>query len=346
VERFIVANPPSHGSGAAQPDQWRPAMWQELEATGLPLAALSEERGGVGLGLDDALALLRPLASGSVPLPVGETILSHWLAEKAGIDLGEGVHSFVPGLAKDSLVLSREGQGWTLAGKATRVPWARHAASLLVRAEYEGQAYVARLSPGQWSAKPGQNLAGEPRDDIEITAQLAATDVGRIDDFEPHQWLAVGAAMRSVQMAGAIQRAMDLTVTYVGERSQFGRKLKEFQAVQQNLAIFAGQTASANAAAELGAEAAARGVRLDAIAAAKIRCGEAAKVGSQIAHQLHGAIGFTAEYSLNLSTRRLWSWREEFGGESFWAEVLGRGACRAGGSGLWGRITATTTYQS
>ena len=56
------------------------------------------------------------------------------------------------------------------------------------------------------------------------------------------------------------------------------------------------------------------------IAAAKIRAGEAAA----IAHQVHGAFGFTHKHRLLRLTRRSWSWRDEFGTESRWSRELGR----------------------
>ena len=66
------------------------------------------------------------------------------------------------------------------------------------------------------------------------------------------------------------------------------------------------------------------------VASAKVRVGEAAGAGAAIAHQLHGAIGFTAEHALQRYTRRLWSWRDDFGAESHWAEELGRAVAAAG----------------
>ena len=133
-------------------------------------------------------------------------------------------------------------------------------------------------------------------------------------------------------MSGALEKAMDLAVTYAQERVQFGRPISKFQAVQQNLAVLAGQTAAAVAAANLGIEALAGPIRSAKflIAVAKTRVGEAATLACEIAHQVHGAIGFTKEYALQLSTRRLWSWREEFGGDPEWAAKVGAYACRLG----------------
>jgi alkylation response protein AidB-like acyl-CoA dehydrogenase len=98
------------------------------------------------------------------------------------------------------------------------------------------------------------------------------------------------------------------------------------------LAALAEQTAAASVAVEsapiaVGAE---RSSAAPAIAAAKIRASEAAGKVAEIAHQVHGAIGFTHEHSLHRLTRRLWSWRDEFGTEAHWSRELGRAVIAAG----------------
>ena len=75
-------------------------------------------------------------------------------------------------------------------------------------------------------------------------------------------------------------------------------------------------------------------------AVAKVRCGEAATRGTGIAHQLHGAIGFTHEHALHFATKRLWSWREEFGSDAFWAAELGRAAIAERAAGFWPALSA------
>jgi acyl-CoA dehydrogenase len=144
-------------------------------------------------------------------------------------------------------------------------------------------------------------------------------------------------------MSGALERAMDLAVGYAQERVQFGRPISKFQAVQQNLAVLAGQTAAAVAAANVGIEALGKTDperETFLIAVAKTRVGEAATLACEIAHQVHGAIGFTKEYALQLSTRRLWSWREEFGPDPEWAARVGSYACANGADNLWEMLTA------
>ena len=71
----------------------------------------------------------------------------------------------------------------------------------------------------------------------------------------------------------------------------------------------------------------------------KVRTGEAATRGTAIAHQVHGAIGFTHEHALHFATRRLWAWREEFGTDAQWAAELGRAAIHARATGFWPGLT-------
>jgi len=65
------------------------------------------------------------------------------------------------------------------------------------------------------------------------------------------------------------------------------------------------------------------------------RTGEAAAEGSAIAHQVHGAIGFTNEHVLHRFTLRLLSWRDDFGSESYWAGALGQLVARRGANQFW-----------
>ena len=76
-----------------------------------------------------------------------------------------------------------------------------------------------------------------------------------------------------------------------------------------------------------------------AAAAAKVRAGAAVEVVARLAHQVHGAIGFTQEYRLHHLTRRCWSWRDEAGSELVWARVLGAGLLAGGPDDLWPALT-------
>ena len=314
------------------------ALWRALGEAGYTDALVPESAGGAGLEMPDALSLLFSAGRHAVPAPLAETMLAGWLLSSAGIAQPEGPITVAPVREADALLAKRDGAGWRIEGTANRVPWARQCKAIAVLAQAEGKSVVALLSPAECSLKEGHNVAGEPRDDLVFSA-VKPQQAGP-SPISPGQLRALGAVMRSAQMAGALQSVLETSVQYACERVQFGRPIGRFQAIQQNLAVLAGQTAAATAAAEAAMEAAARDLDSMAIAAAKIRAGEAAGIGAAIAHQVHGAIGFTQEHRLHYSTRRLWSWRDEFGNEAHWARRLGGEAAAAGADRLWQGITA------
>ena len=217
-----------------------------------------------------------------------------------------------------------------MTGTAARVPWARDADAVVVMAEGR----IACVPSGSFQVTARDvNLAGEPRDTLAVDATVPAA-------ASPTSLRAAGAALRTVQIAGALSRALSISVEYAQTRVQFGRPIGKFQAIQHNLAIMAGQSAAAIAAADMAADALEHGLPPLLVAAAKARAGEAASVAAGLAHQSHGAIGFTQEYELHFATRRLWSWRDEFGSDALWNTLVGRAALAAGPDGLWPALTA------
>ena len=149
---------------------------------------------------------------------------------------------------------------------------------------------------------------------------LAELDDATLPAAERASWI---AAITSALIAGAAQRVLELTTTYAQQRVQFGRPIGSFQAVQHRLAVMAEQTCAARMAAQLAfASAAARPDRTLA-AMAKCVAGEAAAIVAAGGHAIHGAIGITAAYDLQLSTRRLLAWRTQGGSPAYWARAVG-----------------------
>ncbi|WP_428483940.1 acyl-CoA dehydrogenase family protein [Rhodopila sp.] len=320
-------------------------LWQAVAETGVPLAALPESAGGADAEWSDLFAVLRVAGRYSVPLPLAETMLAAWVAGSAGLEVSEGPMTVGPVLASDRLTVVRDGNGWRLSGVASRLPYASHVAkTVLIVDGPDGEMAVALEGTADADVSPGKNIANEARDTLRFNGvRFSADAVGALGGGVSRDALyRRGALARATMMSGALERAMDLAVGYAQERVQFGRPISKFQAVQQNLAVLAGQTAAAVAAANLGIEALGkRDPDREAflIAIAKTRVGEAATLACEIAHQVHGAIGFTKEYALQLSTRRLWSWREEFGSDPEWAARVGSYACANGVDGLWSLLT-------
>ena len=321
-------------------------LWQAVADTGVPLAALPESAGGADAEWSDLFAVLRVAGRYSAPLPLAETMLAGWIASSAGLELSDGPMTIGPVRASDRLSIVRDGNGWRLSGRAERIPYASHAArTVLIADGPDGEMAVALDGTGDAEVIRGKNIANEMRDTLAFSnVRLSADAVGALrHDVSRAALYRRGALARATMMSGALEKAMDLAVGYAQERVQFGRPISKFQAVQQNLAVLAGQTAAAVAAANVGIEAlgnASAERESFLIAVAKARVGEAATLACELAHQVHGAIGFTKEYALQLSTRRLWSWREEFGSDPEWAAQVGSYACATGADALWEMLTA------
>jgi acyl-CoA dehydrogenase len=315
-------------SREAETGVWPAALWTAAEEAGLPRAMVPEAAGGSGVSFADAMVIARAAGRFAVPMPLVETMLAGWVLSRAGLPVPEGSMSVAFG---DSISLSAAGR---VTGHATRVPWAG-AVTTLVAMDPSGR--VAIIPATARTLEAGHNAASEPRETVRFDGAALATGNADLDTVRLR---AAGAAIRAHQIAGALERITEMTVQYAQDRVQFGRPLGKFQAVQQNLAVLAGQTAAACAAADMAGEAVDQGISLPAIAAGKARCGEAAGIGAAIAHQVHGAIGFTHEHSLHFLTKRLWSWRDEFGNETVWNRLLGHHMARAGADSYWAEITA------
>ena len=132
------------------------------------------------------------------------------------------------------------------------------------------------------------------------------------------------ACLIAAQMAGAMQRVLEMTLQFANDRQQFGRPLGKFQAIQHQLAVMAEQVLAARMAAQIGCSASGNHPGKMNAAIAKARASEAAVEVTALAHSIHGAIGFTADHDLQLFTRRLHAWRLQAGSESYWHEVLGQ----------------------
>ncbi|MEM1229099.1 MAG: acyl-CoA dehydrogenase family protein [Pseudomonadota bacterium] len=304
---------------AAEQGTFARDLWQALVDNGFTAMALPDS----GFALGDLYAVLKVAGQYAAPLPLAEALLAaRWLGDaetmtSIGLALPEAPET------------------------ASAVPWGRVAEQVLVLPQAEPFADPQRLadlserstlrvlSTDPAAAASGSNLAGEPRD------QVSGTLAGSVEVAQPVLLLALA---RAVQMAGCLNQVLQLAIDYAGERAQFGRAIAKFQAVQHMLAaaaaeVAAAQRASDSAVAALGSE------RFGAdLAAAKARVGEAAGVVAEIAHQVHGAMGFTHEHQLHHFTRRLWAWRDEYGNEAEWQRLLGAEVSALGADNAWGFI--------
>lgn len=315
ANRLFAAHVPA--AAGVESDTPASAFWRDLEETGLDKVLVA----GNDNGFHDAVSVLRAAGYHAVAAPVAEMVLAQWLASLAGWEEERGIATvFLEGAAG-------------LRGPFDRIAWGRDAAVLYGIAEMPEGRRVVRIQTTGADITQGRNLAGEPRDRISFADAPAFRHAqAPVDARQVH---AVAALLRAAQMAGAMEQALELAIAHANTRVQFGRAIGKFQAVQQMLAQLASHAAAASAAVDLGADGLAAGDGLLEVAVAKSRAGEAAGFAAEISHQVIGAMGFTMEHALHRYTRRLWSWRDEYGNEAFWNAVLGEAAVGAGERGAW-----------
>ncbi len=311
---------------AAQEGVWAASLWTTLADNGLLEIGLEES----GTGLGELFEFLRVAGRFAAPLPLLESLIAQFALGKPTSDTTFAV----------------------LQGTTVEIAWPERFSAVVALDVALGEARLVSLA-GLKSA-PCEVMLGEPVAQIELgAAWQAAADT----QFAAPGLYALAALGRAAQMCGGLEASLNMAIGYCSEREQFGRTISKFQAIQHQLAVLASEVAASQRATDaaihslVASQSAAVGtssaleisrldVRLSDVAVAKVRVGSAVGIGAEIAHQVHGAMGFTMEYSLHQLTRRLWSWRDQFGTESDWAELLGDEVCAGSADDLWAYITS------
>lgn len=277
-------------------------LWNKLQESGFADALLSEAQGGAGLALPEVFPMLELCGSHAVPVPLAETMLARSLLAGAGVERPQGSITFGPeatnadGGIRCRLVPCGWVANWVLVAHGS-------ACLLLPVAQAEARPAVFALDADlAWSAaavEAAQRLAGQ------------------------HDLRTLQACICAAQLSGALMSVLTRTLKYANERSQFGRPIGKFQAIQHQLSVISEHTFAARMAAQIGCYSGSGIPDRLRVAVAKARTSEAALEVAALSHSIHGAIGFTEEFDLQLFTRRLHVWRQTAGSESYWHRVLG-----------------------
>ena len=278
-------------------------LWQAIEASGFADALVPEAEGGAGLTLADIFPLFELCGTFVVPVPLAETMVARALLAQAGVPRPSGSIALAHGRmhSDGSLVCERVSCGrvadWVLVAQGDHC--------LLLPADAATQtpaisALDATLtwSPAALATATGQQSAG---------VVPAGTDLR-----------ALHACVLAAQLAGALASVFTRTLQYANDRTQFGRPIGKFQAIQHQLSVISEHVFAARMAAQIGCST----DRLR-VAIAKARTSEAALEVAALSHSIHGAIGFTEAFDLQMYTRRLHAWRQAGGAESYWHDVIG-----------------------
>lgn len=312
------------------------ALWRELESAGY----CDPQNFGVADPLPQLVEVLRVLGAHGASVPYAESVvLAPVLVPRS--EAGEGYATVADGLRGGTLRMEASAGRLGLSGRVGAVPYLRTAARLVVLGARGGTAAAALVEPSSIAVETAENMAGEARDSA-LLRNVPAVEAAcnpcppeLVDSWRARGWIASAASI-----AGALDKVARLSTDFAKERKQFGKPISQFQAIQHHLAALASEAAITAAAVTRAARLLVEDGNLLGAAAARIRAGAAAGKAARIAHQVHGTIGFTAEYPLERLTRRLWSWRDDYGTERELSEWLGHRIVQAGAQQAWPLISA------
>lgn len=272
------------------------AAWRDIRESGFLDALVPEEAGGAGLRLTDMFPLFAAAGEYLLPGPFAETVVARSILAAGGQET-----------PPEAAII--------LGAPSPVIPFAQHATHAFV-AQDDTLVLMPIESVCADPFGAGGGLLASFGPPVSKVAR-AAVDLS-----------VCAAAVTAARMAGMMIRILDMSIAYVAQREQFGRSLSKFQAIQHQLAVMAEQVASAFVAARIGCS----GDTFDAVrvAMAKARVSEASHTVTAIAHAVHGAIGVTEEFDLQLYTRRLKEGGLAFGSESYWSGKLGRARIDSG----------------
>ncbi len=316
---------------SAEKGEWPENLWNEVVDNGLNLVLVPENLGGVGGTWFDAGILFKAIGRYQAPIPLAENIVAGYLLGLGGITYPE-----------NSIITILDGEldlnDNKLSGVSNRTPFGNHSTHGVAIINNNNKSKLVLVPILNSTISEDKNIALESRNNIEFR-DVEALNIVNVD-FNSNLILKIGALMRSCQIAGGLESLLNQSVRYANERIQFGRPIAKFQAIQQELAVLATHVAASGVAADYASSSMDNGDDELAIASAKSRVDDAISVCASIAHQVHGAIGFTYEHGLHFSTRRLWSWRAEYGSGTYWAKILGEKAVSNGADNFWSSITS------
>ena len=300
---------------AAERGQPAQSAWQACHDAGFLDALVTEADGGAGLPLGDVLPLVHAAGRHAVCAPLADTVLARAWLHAAGHPPPDGPIALAPfglqvqdgGLALPAASWGRVAQ-WILATDA-------NSARLLAVSEA-----TATASGGHGSLDADLHWP----DGAGIVVAWAA-HLPKLPDL--------AALAYTGLMSGAMERILALTLDYANQRTQFGKPIGRFQAVQQQVSILAEQVWAARMAAQLAFQSDTWSPRPLLAALGKARASVAAGPVADIAHAVHGAIGITEEYDLQCYTRRLREWCRAAGAEAYWTARIGQDALAAGSTG-------------
>lgn len=320
---------------------YRPDLWRYLARDmGLMDAA--------GLGDTEAMILMEEAGRALLPEPLAECLLAGWLLRRCGLPAEDGrLQAMASGdliaalawvepsmrhdLADIALEACREGGGWRLTGMKAIVPAGPWCGAFILAARTAGRAgdadgislfLVPADAPGlvrhPYATIDGRRAADLLLDGVTLPADaLLGREGEALPLLEEARDRAI--ALQAAEAVGVLDRLLEQTVAYTGQRRQFGQAIAGFQALQHRMVDMYLECEMARAAARLVTAALDEPApeRARAASSAQATIAAACRFVGQNAVQLHGGMGMTDELPLGHYFRRTTVIEAEWGDEDW-----------------------------
>lgn len=330
-------------------------LWKQFAEMGFTGILVPEDKGGLGMGHAEAGIVLEEIGRNLTPSPFLSTSVAAASALKAAG--GATAEEWLPRIAAGDAVIAlaidesarhrperiamkaeRSGNGFKLSGSKTFVLHGHVADMLLVAARTGGTAgeeagltlFAVQRDAAGLSADPRRlvdsSLASRLEfDGVEVTSDAV---VGEVDQgwaaLKP--LLAAARTGASAELLGVGTGAMDMTMTYLKQRKQFGQLIGEFQALQHRAAHLYAEMEIARASvmkAQQLLDEGSDGAEL-MVSVAKAKVGQAANLAVREGVQMHGGIGMTDEYDIGLYMKRDRALAEYMGDANYHVDRVAR----------------------
>ena len=286
----------------------------EIISSELTKLLVKEDLGGAGMTLTDIIPIIQLSAQYGTPVPFIETIISNFLLSELNI---KAENDFITLTNKTENILIKKDK---ISGNFKSIPYLHLAEKILVETEIKNQKYFILFKKGG-KLTLEKNFLSEPKFDLDASELEIISMMEKPEPIDVQNLL---INVRSIQSFGAMEKILKLCIEYCSQRKQFGRTLSKFQMIQNHISEIALEVAASGASLSTLKNNNKNFYNLKSTAIPKIRTGIASGKVIALSHQVHGAMGFTKEYELSYFTKALNSWRNEFGNEIYWQNILGK----------------------
>ncbi|WP_159842058.1 acyl-CoA dehydrogenase family protein [Nocardia sp. CY41] len=275
------------------------ALIRQLAEAGVLGLAVAEEHGGIGAEPIDLVVAFQEIGRAAVPGPLVETAaaIPALLQALPDQDLAaRWLPGFVEGTALGTVAFASAGPGSVALDADT---------AEVVLLAGENQLSTGHRTGLVRSVDPARRLFTVAT--AETVAEGDGARAAAAAGFD------TGALACSAQLLGAGKALLHASTEYAKQRKQFGKPIGEFQAVKQKLADVLIALDLAEPLLFRAALTMTEATRSRDVSAAVIACGDAAYRAARMALQVHGAIGYTAEYDLSLWLTKVTALRSAWG---------------------------------